>query len=59
MQIVMMLSLGAGLTYTLGRMTGSQRHGWAVWAAMAMLCLAGVTVDLRDGSSRQSAAAWH
>jgi len=44
MQIVMMLSLGSGLTYTLGRMTGSQRHGWAVWAAMALLCLAGITV---------------
>ncbi|HXA76416.1 MAG TPA: potassium-transporting ATPase subunit KdpA [Candidatus Acidoferrales bacterium] len=44
MQIVMMLSLGSGLTYTLGRMTGSQRHGWAVWAAMAFLCLVGVTV---------------
>ena len=44
MQIVMILSLGSGLTYTLGRMTGSQRHGWAVWAAMAILCLAGVTV---------------
>jgi potassium-transporting ATPase potassium-binding subunit len=44
MQIVMMLSLGAGLTYTLGRMTGSRWHGWAVWAAMAILCLAGVTV---------------
>ncbi len=42
MQIVMILSLGAGLTYTLGRMTGAQRHGWAVWAAMAILCLAGV-----------------
>src|ERR1700728_2202098 len=42
MQIVMMLSLGSGLTYTLGRMTGSQRHGWAVWSAMAILCLAGV-----------------
>ncbi len=42
MQIVMMLSLGSGLTYTLGRMTGSQRHGWAVWAAMALLCFAGV-----------------
>ncbi len=41
MQIVMMLSLGSGLTYTLGRMTGSQRHGWAVWAAMAILCLGG------------------
>jgi K+-transporting ATPase ATPase A chain len=25
-------------------MTGSQRHGWAVWAAMAILFLAGVTV---------------
>ena len=36
--------LAAGLTYTLGRMTGSQRHGWAVWAAMAILFLAGVTV---------------
>lgn len=44
MQIVMMLALGSGLTYTLGRMTGSQRHGWAVWAAMALLCLAGVSV---------------
>jgi potassium-transporting ATPase potassium-binding subunit len=44
MQIVMMLSLGAGLTYTLGRMTGSQKHGWAVWAAMGILCFAGVTV---------------
>jgi len=37
-------TIGAGLTYTLGRMTGSQRHGWAVWAAMAILFVAGVTV---------------
>jgi K+-transporting ATPase ATPase A chain len=37
-------SIGAGLTYTLGRMTGSQRHGWAVWAAMAILFFVGVTV---------------
>jgi len=37
-------AIGSGLTYTLGRMTGSQRHGWAVWAAMAVLFLAGVTV---------------
>ena len=36
-------ALGAGLTYTLGRMTGSQRHGWAVFAAMAILFFAGVT----------------
>jgi len=36
-------AVSAGLTYTLGRMTGSQRHGWAVWACMAILFLAGVT----------------
>jgi K+-transporting ATPase ATPase A chain len=36
-------AIGAGLTYTLGRMTGSQRHGWAVFGAMAILFIAGVT----------------
>jgi K+-transporting ATPase ATPase A chain len=36
-------AISSGLTYTLGRMTGSQRHGWAVWAAMAILFAAGVT----------------
>jgi potassium-transporting ATPase potassium-binding subunit len=38
------ISIGSGLTYALGRMTGSQRHGWAVWAAMAILFFVGVTV---------------
>jgi K+-transporting ATPase ATPase A chain len=38
-------AIGSGLTYTLGRMTGSTAHGWAVWAAMAILFLAGVTVS--------------
>jgi len=38
-------AISAGLTYTLGRMTGSQKHGWAVWAAMAVLFLAGVTTS--------------
>ena len=37
-------AISAGLTYTLGRMTGSPRHGWAVWSAMAVLFLAGVLV---------------
>jgi K+-transporting ATPase ATPase A chain len=36
-------TISAGLTYTLGRMTGSPKHGWAVWAAMAVLFLVGVT----------------
>ena len=38
-------AISAGLTYTLGRMTGSQKHGWAVWAAMAVLFLVGVTTS--------------
>jgi potassium-transporting ATPase potassium-binding subunit len=43
-ELFSMFAVSAGLTYTLGRMTGSQRHGWAVWAAMAILFVAGVTV---------------
>jgi potassium-transporting ATPase potassium-binding subunit len=43
LQILSIFAIPAGLTYTLGRMTKSQRHGWAVWAAMAMLFLCGVT----------------
>src|SRR5215472_11435038 len=33
LEIVSIFLIPAGLTYTLGRMTGSQRHGWAVFAA--------------------------
>jgi potassium-transporting ATPase potassium-binding subunit len=43
-ELVSIFTIGGGLTYTLGRMTGSQRHGWAVWAAMAVLFFVGVTV---------------
>jgi K+-transporting ATPase ATPase A chain len=43
LQMLSIFAIPAGLTYTLGRMTSSQRHGWAVWAAMAILFLAGVT----------------
>jgi K+-transporting ATPase ATPase A chain len=43
-QLFSIFAIGAGLTYTLGRMTGSPRHGWAVWSAMAILFMAGVLV---------------
>ena len=43
LQMLSIFAIPAGLTYTLGRMTGSPRHGWAVWAAMAILFLCGVT----------------
>jgi K+-transporting ATPase ATPase A chain len=43
LQIVFILAISSGLTYTLGRMTGSPRHGWAIWGAMVVLFLMGVT----------------
>jgi K+-transporting ATPase ATPase A chain len=44
LQMLMIFAIPSGLTYTLGRMTGSARHGWAVWSAMAVLFLTGVLV---------------
>src|SRR5260221_2187814 len=41
LQMLMIFAIPSALTYTLGRMTGSARHGWAVWSAMAGLFLAG------------------
>jgi potassium-transporting ATPase potassium-binding subunit len=35
-------AIAAGFTYTLGQMTNSPKHGWAVWQAMAILFLVGV-----------------
>ena len=43
LQILSIFIIPAGLTYTLGHMTGSQRHGWAVLAAMFVLFAAGFT----------------
>ena len=43
LELVLIFAIPSGLTYTLGRMTGSARHGWAVWAAMAALFLVGVS----------------
>ena len=42
-ELVLIFAIGSALTYTLGQMTGSPRHGWAVWCAMAFLFLVGVT----------------
>lgn len=42
LEILAIFVIPAGLTYTLGRMTGHSKHGWAVWSAMAALFLAGV-----------------
>ena len=43
-QILSIFLISAGLTYTLGRMTGSPGHGWAVFAAMYILFAVGFAV---------------
>jgi len=43
LQMLSIFIIPAGLTYTLGRMTGSPGHGWAVFAAMFVLFTAGFT----------------
>jgi len=45
LQMISIFAIPAGLTYTLGKMTGSTRHGWAVWSAMAVLFAAGVATS--------------
>jgi potassium-transporting ATPase potassium-binding subunit len=44
LEMLMIFAIPSALTYTLGRMSGSPKHGWAVWSAMAALFLAGVIV---------------
>jgi K+-transporting ATPase ATPase A chain len=41
-QMLSIFSIGSGLTYYLGRMVKNQKHGWTVWAAMALLFVGGV-----------------
>jgi K+-transporting ATPase ATPase A chain len=44
LQTVLIFSLGAGLTYTFGRMVRDQRQGWALFAAMSLMFLVGAFV---------------
>jgi len=43
-QMVLIFSIGAALTNVFGRMVGNQKQGWAIFAAMGLLFLAGVAV---------------
>jgi potassium-transporting ATPase potassium-binding subunit len=41
-QMLLLIGVAAGLTNVLGRMTGDQRQGWAIFAAMAILLVIGI-----------------
>jgi K+-transporting ATPase ATPase A chain len=43
-QMVSIFAIGAAFTNVFGRMVGNQRQGWAIFATMGVLFLAGVTV---------------
>ncbi len=43
-EMVSIFAIGAALTNVFGRMVGNQRQGWAIFAAMGVLFLAGVAV---------------
>jgi K+-transporting ATPase ATPase A chain len=42
-ELLAIFAIGAGLTNVLGRMVKDERQGWAIFAAMGLLFLAGVT----------------
>jgi len=59
-QLVLIFSIGAGLTNVFGRMVGSQRQGWAIFAVMGLLFLAGIaTVYSAEAPGNPAFTAFH
>jgi K+-transporting ATPase ATPase A chain len=61
-ELLLILVIPAALTYAYGRMVGSQRQGWAIFAAMFVLFVAGVVVVYmaeQHGTPAQHAAGLH
>ena len=54
-QALLIFVIGAALTNTFGRMVGDQRHGWALFAVMAILFTVGLGV-IYDSETRQNPA---
>jgi K+-transporting ATPase ATPase A chain len=58
-EMFLILCIPASLTYTYGRMVGSRRQGWSIFAAMSVLFIASVVVVYvaeRHGTPAQHAA---
>jgi len=53
-QMLTIFLIPSGLTYYLGRRVRNQKHGWAVWSAMAILFLVAVLVSWKAESGGNS-----
>ena len=59
-QMLLIFSIGAGLTNVFGRMVGDQRQGWAIFAVMFVLFFAGAAITYGVESQGNPAfAAFH
>jgi K+-transporting ATPase ATPase A chain len=59
-QLILIFSIGAALTNIFGRMVGDQRQGWAIFAVMGVLFLAGVaTVYWAEAPGNPAFASFH
>jgi K+-transporting ATPase ATPase A chain len=61
-EMLLILIIPASLTYTYGRMVGSQHQGWAIFSAMFVLFIVGVAVVYmaeQHGTVAQHAAGLH
>jgi potassium-transporting ATPase potassium-binding subunit len=61
-ELFLIICIPASLTYTYGRMVGSRRQGWAIFAAMSALFIASVVVVYiaeQHGTPAQHAAGIH
>src|ERR1700733_4278355 len=59
-EMLLIFSIGAGLTNVFGRMVGSQRQGWAIFAVMSVLFLGGiVTAYTAEARGNPAFAAFH
>src|SRR6516164_2915426 len=57
LELVAIFAIGAALTNVLGRMVGDERQGWAIFAAMGLLFLVGVTIAYSSESHGNPAMA--
>jgi K+-transporting ATPase ATPase A chain len=51
LQMLSIFAIPSALTYFLGRMVKNQRHGWAVWGAMAAMFIVGALVAWKAEAS--------